>query len=101
MLLLQQNWWNWQQSWSETTSQSQTRGASGTGLAAAAHEADLLPTVTDQLRALVIWLHRYADMRFLGINTPEEYGGLGLGHLVSSRMPGVQRLLLLTSPAAT
>eukprot|EP01043_Picozoa_sp_COSAG02_P118843 COSAG02_NODE_55472_length_290_cov_1.036649_1_plen_22_part_10 len=22
-------------------------------------------------------------MGFLGINTPEEYGGLGLGHLVS------------------
>ena len=59
-------------------------------LAAAAHEADLLPTVTDQLCALVIWLHRYAEMGFLGINTPEEYGGLGLGHLVSARVSDVE-----------
>ena len=27
------------------------------------------------------WRKRYAEMGFLGINTPEEYGGLGLGNL--------------------
>ena len=27
------------------------------------------------------WRKRYAEMGFLGINTPEKYGGLGLGHL--------------------
>jgi alkylation response protein AidB-like acyl-CoA dehydrogenase len=27
------------------------------------------------------WRKRYADLGFLGVNLPEEYGGLGLGHL--------------------
>lgn len=27
------------------------------------------------------WKKKYADMGFLSINTPEKYGGLGLGHL--------------------
>jgi len=27
------------------------------------------------------WLHRYAEMGFLGINVPESYGGMGLGNL--------------------
>jgi len=27
------------------------------------------------------WLHRYAEMRFLGINVATEYGGMGLGNL--------------------
>lgn len=27
------------------------------------------------------WMHRYAEMGFLGINLPEEYGGGGLSHL--------------------
>lgn len=27
------------------------------------------------------WMHRYAEMGFLGINLPEQYGGQGVGHL--------------------
>ena len=27
------------------------------------------------------WVRRYADMGFLGINLPQEYGGQGLSHL--------------------
>ncbi|MCH7862424.1 MAG: acyl-CoA dehydrogenase family protein, partial [Proteobacteria bacterium] len=27
------------------------------------------------------WVTKYAEMGFLGINTPEKYGGLGLGNL--------------------
>ena len=29
----------------------------------------------------IAWRKKYADMGFLGINLPEEYGGLGLSHL--------------------
>ena len=31
----------------------------------------------------VAWRRRYAEMGFLGINTAERYGGLGLGNLES------------------
>ena len=72
-------------------------------LDATVHEADMLIIVNSGqrvARAHVICLYRYAEMGFLGINTPEEYGGLGLGHLVSVP-PVAHRMLLLPSVASS
>ncbi len=70
-------------------------------LDATVHEADFAAFSGQRVaRVHVICLYRYAEMGFLGINTPEEYGGLGLGHLVSAPLVA-QRLLLLPSTASS